>query len=78
MTQNQRFYVEEIVNYLNLLNGAEIFRVSYKDWDEDSIYNGVELSTTSSAYRHELAMLAHLIFDMTQCLHNLPATIDLH
>lgn len=78
MTQNQRFYVEEIVNYLNLLNGADIFRVLYKDWDEDSIYNGVELSTTSSAYRHELAMLAHLIFDMTQCSHNLPATIELH
>lgn len=78
MTQNQRFYVEEIVNYLNLLNGADIFLVSYKDWDEDSFYNGVELSTTSSAYRHELAMLAHLIFDMTQCSHNLPATIELH
>lgn len=77
MTQNQRFYVEEIVNYLNLLNGEDIFQVSYKNWDEDSFYNGVKLSTTSSAYRHELAMLAHLIFDMTQCHYNLPETIEL-
>ena len=78
MTKNQRFYVEEIVNYLNLLHGENIFKIEVEDWDEDSILCGVKISTTSTAYRNELAMLVHLIFGMTQCCYNLPTTIELH
>ena len=78
MTKNERFYVDEIVKYLNLLNGNVIFIVEFEDWKDDSILTGIKISTTSTAYRHELAMLTHLIFDMTQCCHDLPTTIELH
>jgi len=78
MTKNQRFYVEQIVNYLNLLHEENIFKIEYEDWKENSILNGVKISTTSTAFRNELAMLVYLLHEMTICSYDLPMTIELH
>ena len=78
MTQQKKYAIETIVECLNILNDEEIFYTESNDWEGDSLLNGIKIGTTSTAYRNELTMLVHLIFDMTQCSNDLPKTIEIH
>ena len=78
MTQQKKYAIETIVECLNILNDSPVFYTESNGWEGDSLLNGIKIGTTSTAYRNELAMLAHLIFDMTQCHSEIPTTIELH
>lgn len=78
MTHQKKYAIETIVECLNILNDSPVFYTESNGWEGDSLLNGIKIGTTNTAYRNELAMLVHLIFDMTQCTTELPTTIELH
>ncbi|MBR4846361.1 MAG: hypothetical protein IKU98_08095 [Bacteroidaceae bacterium] len=61
MTQNQKFYVEQIINYLNLLAEDTIFTQEWRNMYGDEHHNEVTIRAKNTAYLTELHQLVDLL-----------------
>lgn len=68
MTKNEQFYAEQVINYLNLLHGSDVF--SYEEYKINDGGNGKELriKCEKTAYINELYQLVNLINALTICI----------
>lgn len=73
MTQNQKFYIEQIVNYLNLLAEDEIFTMK----EEETFQWKLTIECKNTAYRPELNQLINLLESMHPRCNNLPTEVTL-
>lgn len=78
MTKNQKFYIEQVIDYLNLLHEDTVFTVNWtmkyiidNEWE-------AEIKTKNSAYVNELNLLVMLLDAMHPIFDNRPKKITLH
>lgn len=73
MTQNQKFYIEQILNYLNLLAEDEIFTMK----EEETFQWKLTIECKNTAYRPELNQLINLLESMHPRCYDLPTKVTL-
>lgn len=78
MTKNQKFYIEQVIDYLNLLHEDTIFTQNWTMMYADENHWEVEIQTKNSAYVHELNLLVMLLDAMHPRTDNRPEKIKLY
>lgn len=76
MTNNEKFYTEQIINYLNLLADDEMFK---QEWSPclDENYWEVTISCKNTAYIGELHLLEQLLNLMKPMYSDSPTEVKL-
>ena len=78
MTNNQKFYTEQVVNYLNLLHNENMFTMTWHNMFGDDNHWSVTIEAKNSAYRNELYMLQMLLDAMHPVSDNRPNEVEIH
>lgn len=78
MTNNQKFYTEQVVNYLNLLHEDNMFTMTWTKRFGDDDHWAVTIEAKNSAYRNELYMLEMLLDAMYPLTDNRSNALEIY